>query len=229
MGNTCTSACQPVEESPILESVGVNQVELKQTYDDVQGAVVAAAGYVEEAVAEDVTAKVEGIKESVEKTAEEIVAAENGSDSPVAAVIEQTEANKASEKAPEKAEEEAEEKAEQKVEEKPAEKLGGTECKAPCAPLILVLEMNGSRKTVEFTFKPLGFEYSQPKTCCVPAKGKPPVRVTRVTVKQQAATLGVERGATICQVNGKDIADPIQLRDLLAEALATLPEAEASN
>merc|ERR1712232_1250961 len=178
-------------------------------------------------------AKVEGIKESVEKTEVEIVSVENGVDSPAAAVLEENEANNASEKAPEKAEEKAEqkveEKPEEKVEEKVEEQLGSAECKAPCAPLILVLEMNGSRKTVEFTYKPLGFEYSHPKACCVPAKGKSPVKVTRVTVKQQAATLGVERGATVCQVNGKDIADPIQLRDLLAEAVATLPEAEASN
>merc|ERR1712232_119946 len=170
-------------------------------------------------------AKVEGIKESVEKTEVEIVAAENGVDSPVAAVLEENEANNASEKAPQKVEEKVEEKLEEKVDEQ----LGSAECKAPCSPLILVLEMNGSRKTVEFTYKPLGFEYSRPKACCVPAKGKSPVKVTRVTAKQQAATLGVERGATLCQVNGKDIADPIQLRDLLAEAVATLPEAEASN
>merc|ERR1712232_608307 len=163
-----------------------------------------------EAAVVETAGYVEGINESVEATA----AAENGVDSSGAAVIGKRGPKEVSGKAAEKVEERV------------------TEWNAPGVPLVLVLEANGSRQTVEFTYKPLGFEYSQPTACCVlPAKvfPKPPVRVTRVAAKQQAATLGVECGATICSVNGKDIADPIQLQDLLAVALATLPEADASN
>merc|ERR1712232_1445783 len=157
----------------------------------------AAAAYVEEAVVsqtEDVTVQVEEIKESVEKKVEQIAAAENGAG---AAPIENEEAEKAAEKveekvkekveekADEKAQGKAEEKADEKTEEKMEEKEKAMECKAPGAPLIVVLEVNGSRKTVEFTYKPLGFEHTKPKGCCVPTRSPKAVRVTKVAAKQQ--------------------------------------------
>merc|ERR1712232_1394605 len=153
----------------------------------------AAAAYVEEAVVsqtEDVTVQVEEIKESVEKKGEQIAAAENGAG---AAPIENEEAEKAAEKVEEKVKEKVEEKADEKAqgkadektEEKMEEKEKAMECKAPGAPLIVVLEVNGSRKTVEFTYKPLGFEHTKPKGCCVPTRSPKAVRVTKVAAKQQ--------------------------------------------
>lgn len=226
MGNTCSGACQHAEAAPALEStVAYDQKEskdalseVKATVEEVAKAVEAQAEYAAakadeakdavEAKAEEVKdaveAKGEEVKEYVETVVEEMAAAENAPAAPVVVVIEK-------------------ETAEAKPEEcKEPEK------KAPVVPLVLVLGMKGqAKKTVEFTYKPTGFEFKQVKACCGPTPGS--VKVTKVEAKQQAATLGVERGQIIYQANGKDISDANQLRDLIAEHLCKLPEVAACN
>merc|ERR1712232_1300862 len=82
--------------------------------------------------------------------------------------------------------------------------------------LVVVFEHKGMRYAVEFPTSELGFEYAQGGGCCGPVAGKALVKVKKVT--SNAAALGVVRGAIIRQVNGKDIADADQLRDLIASA-----------
>jgi len=98
----------------------------------------------------------------------------------------------------------------------------------PCVtPLKLTFELKGGRKTVDFTHNALGFEYSQGgKGCCSSIK---PVTVTKVTPNGQAASLGMERGAVVRQVNEKDIVDLKQMQGLVDKHKATLPPPEVSN
>merc|ERR1719161_1713393 len=97
--------------------------------------------------------------------------------------------------------------AEKSVEEKAAEESEAKEPKEQQAftPLRLVYGLKGQEhKTVEFTHKPLGFEYSKAASCCA-SKGS--VKITKIDANGQAATLGVLRNAFVYQVNGKDISD----------------------
>lgn len=236
MGNTCTSVCQYSQASTVAydqkESKDLYQVNA--TVEEAEKAVEAQAEYVAakvdeakgavEAQAEYAAAKVDEAKEALKTKGEEIkeyvenvveeMAAENAADAPVAVVIEKKETVEA--------------KAEECKE--PEEEVEAPEPKPPVVPLILVLAMKGqARKTVEFTYKPVGFEYRQVgKGCCAPTS-KGSVKVSKVEANQQAATLGVERNAIICQANGKDIACANQLRDLIAEHLPKLPEVAVCN
>merc|ERR1712110_738034 len=106
----------------------------------------------------------------------------------------------------------------------------------PVTPLVLVVAKKGqARQTVEFCYRPLGFDFedSRVKTVCVPfpcgRSSKGHVKVSKLEAEQQAAALGVESDAIIYQVNGKDIADAKQLQDLIEDHLAKLPEATACN
>lgn len=218
----------PVQLEPAPEA---DQKELKELVAEVQEAAEADAGYVEEAVdveAKDVAANVDEIKgavekngdetkETVEKTVEEMAAAEHAPDAPLLLVTEKQETDVTTDDI-----KEVVEKAEENVE-------ASEKKEALVTPLIVVLEKKGIRKTVEFTYQPVGFAYCQLGSGCCGPKSKASVKVSKVEPKQQAASLGVESGAIICQVNGKDIAHANQLRDLLAQYLPTLPKAEVCN
>merc|ERR1712137_87013 len=117
----------------------------------------------------------------------------------------------------------------------PAEKVEkdvAPEQVAPVTPLVLRLGKRGQApKTVEFSYKPLGvhFEDGPVKTGCCGRNFKGTVKVSKIEVNQQAASLGVENGAIIYQANGKDIANSSQLNSLINEHLTKLPEATACN
>jgi C-terminal processing protease CtpA/Prc len=198
------------------ESKDDAQEEVKGIAEETGKTVEAQSEYVAEKVDETreaVEAMANEAKEAVDAKAEEIKeAAENAADAPAVAVAGEKE--ETVEAKPETCTRTAEDPPEQKT---------------PVAPLILVVGMKGqARKTVEFVHKSLGFEYSK-KAGCAPCGSKGNVTVSKVEANQQAATLGVQRGAIIYQVNGKDIADPNQLRDLIAEHLPKLPEASVCN
>lgn len=214
--------CQHSEEVPALD----NQAKAEYAAAKVDEAKEAVEAKTEE-LKEAVESKVEEIKEYVETVAEEIAAAENAADAPVVAVVEKSDAAEAK---PEECKEAAEAKPEECKEL--AEKVEKVEKVDKFTPLVLLLaKKKGQAQSVEFTYKSLGFEFEDApvKTGCCGRASKRTVRVSKVEAGQQAATLGVEQGATIYQANGKDIADASQLKDLITEHLTKLPEAAASN
>merc|ERR1712232_384493 len=165
--------------------------------------------------------KSEEVKEYVENVVEEIAVAENGAEAPAVVVVEKNDGA-----AQGKEEEGCKDATESK---EPAEKV---EAPAPVAPLVLLLAKKGeARKTVEFSYKPLGFEFvdGPVKTGCCGRNFKGIVKVSKIEAGQQAASLGVENGAIIYQANGKDIATASQLTDLIKEHLTKLPEVAACN
>lgn len=188
-------------------------------------------------------------KEAVETNAEEMVA-ENAADAPAVEVIadmprseESVEKQEASEAHREEntdnvetKQEECEQVAEAKPEEEAPEQKAleeeAPEQKALVTQLVFEFAKKGqAHKTVEFVYKPLGFDFedSKVKTRCAPCgrSSKGPVKVSAVEDDQQAATLGVELDAIIYKVNGKDVADSKQLRDLIKDHW--LPDKAACN
>merc|ERR1712228_948004 len=109
----------------------------------------------------------------------------------------------------------------------PAENVKDVEQKPLVTPLVIDLAKKGQpHKTAKFAYTPLGFDFKdfkdQSKTKCTPfapcgRSSKGVVKVSKVEADQQATALGVELDAIIYKVNGKDVADAAQLRDLIAE------------
>merc|ERR1712232_975392 len=184
------------------------------------GKLDSVAAQVDEAK-EAVETKTEELKDATETNAEEIAVAENGAEAPAVVVVEKNDGA-----AQAKEEEGCKDATESK---EPAEKV---EAPAPVAPLVLLVAKKGqAHKTVEFSYKPLGFEFvdGPVKTGCCGRNFKGTVKVSKVEAGQQAASLGIENGAIIYQANGKDIATASQLTDLIKEHLTKLPEVAACN
>jgi flagellar hook-basal body complex protein FliE len=226
MGNSLTSVCrQPAEETkyavetPAYESTiyPTDLAEPKEVYEQ-RNAVEATVDETKDAAAEikdAVEAKVDEITDAAVETKDVVEAKVREAKENIEEVVEEMAKAENATNTPLVVVVEKDETAEQDVPK-------------PCVtPLKMVFELKGARKTVDFTHNALGFEYSQGgKGCCSSIK---PVTVTKVTPNGQAASLGMERGAVIRQVNEKDIADLKQMQCLVDKHKATLPPPEVSN
>lgn len=236
MGNSWTSVCRqpttdPTEPAELKEVYGevklaveAKMEETKDTVEDIKDAVEANVEETNDTV-EDIKDAVEAKVEETKEVVQEMARAENTTDTPLVVVVE----NDGTVEAKTDEVKETVEKALEVIHEEDAEK------EKPCVtPLTVVFDLKGEHKTVEFTYKPHGFEYEQAKKkatpCCACASSKPQphVTVSKVVPNEQAASLGMERGAIIRQVNGKEIAELKQM-DLFTEHLATLPNEPDSN
>jgi S1-C subfamily serine protease len=214
MGNTCTSAYQPSDEVPAVESTIVySQIdeETGKTVEEQVGYAVEKSDEGKEAV----KSTMEEIKEQVEEVVEEIAAAQVGVDASAVVASQEKEETVAAKP----------DACTDFVDQPPGQK--------PLVdPLTLLVGVKGQKpQTVQFLHKSLGFEYSSKRAGCAPcgSKGNVAAEVTKVEANQQAATLGVQCGAIIYEVNGEEITDTNQLQKLIADHLPKLAEEPVCN